>query len=200
MAPYCGSPSLQSIEQEYLSIEQEQQQVRQVTYRARRRSDDYQDNARSTVRVHALLAKVVMICCVYCLHEYRVCATMFVRPLAPPSRHQRLCPHACTARPHHCLQLLSPGLKPPGCRSGPKSTFLVGCVVSPSVPYARQAKDHAKTTSSKFPRQKGRDDSCCLCVSCSHCVRSGRVNFLLPITSVCITFQVRSSLWLLQQL
>ncbi len=60
--------------------------------------------------------------CVYCMHECLVSATMSF-------------PHACTPRPHHCLQVLSPGLEPPGCRSGPRSTFLTGCVVkfSPSL-------------------------------------------------------------------
>ena len=31
---------------------------------------------------------------VHCLHERLVCATMSFRPLAPRTRHQRLCPHA----------------------------------------------------------------------------------------------------------
>lgn len=55
-------------------------------------------------------------------------------------------PHACTSRPHHCRQVLTPGLEPPGCRqgeyeeraydlyflccrSGPISTFMVGYLV-----------------------------------------------------------------------
>ena len=71
--------------------------------------------------------------CVYRLHECLVCATMSFRPLAGATRHQRPCLHACTARPHHCLQVPSPGLEPPGCRSGPRSTFLVGCVVTLSL-------------------------------------------------------------------
>ncbi len=39
--------------------------------------------------------------------------------------------HACTARAHHCLQFMSPGLEPPGCRSGPRSVLPFGCVVIP---------------------------------------------------------------------
>ncbi len=35
----------------------------------------------------------------------------------------------CAARPHQCLQVLSPGLEPPDCRSGPMSTFLAGSAV-----------------------------------------------------------------------
>ncbi len=52
-----------------------------------------------------------------------------VFPAADATRRQRPCPHTCTARPHHCLHNISPSLEPPGCRSGPRSTFLVGCVV-----------------------------------------------------------------------
>ncbi len=67
--------------------------------------------------------------CVYCLHECLVCATMSFRPLTPPGASGRTRTHACTARPHNCLHVLSPGLEPPSCRSGPRSAFLVGCVV-----------------------------------------------------------------------
>ena len=66
--------------------------------------------------------------CVYCLHECLVCAMVVFRPLAPGTRRHRPCYMARTARPHRCLQCLSPGLEPPGCRSGTKSTFLVGRV------------------------------------------------------------------------
>ncbi len=64
--------------------------------------------------------------CVYCLLECLVCAC---NDVVPAFWRQRPCPHACTARPHHCLHILSRGLEPPGCRSGPRSQFLVGCVV-----------------------------------------------------------------------
>ncbi len=64
----------------------------------------------------------------YCLHGCLVCATIFLA--ADTTRCQRPYLHACTARPHHYLHVLNPpGLEPRGCRSGPRSTFLVGCVV-----------------------------------------------------------------------
>ena len=76
--------------------------------------------------VHALLADISCLCALLAWVP-RLCND--VLPAAGATRHQRPCPHACTARPHHCLQVLSLGLEPPGCRSGPRSTFLVGCVV-----------------------------------------------------------------------
>ena len=50
---------------------------------------------------------------------------MSVLLLAPPGASGRARTQACTARPHHCLQVISSG-----CRSGLRSTFLVGCVLN----------------------------------------------------------------------
>ena len=48
-----------------------------------------------------------------------------------PSGSRRHCTkrwrHTCTAHPHHCLQVSFPGLEPPGCRSGPRISFLWMC-------------------------------------------------------------------------
>ena len=79
-------------------------------------------------RVHTLLAVTVILVCVCCLHDCLVCATNDVRSLAQAAMHAHTLRHgcACTARPHHCRQVLSPGLQPQSCMYGPSSRFLVG--------------------------------------------------------------------------
>ncbi len=78
-----------------------------------------------------------MLVFIACMNVQRlVCATMSFRTpdvSSDATRRKRPCPHACTARPNHCLDVLSPALEPPGCRSGPESTFLVGSVVTLSL-------------------------------------------------------------------
>ncbi len=76
--------------------------------------------------VHTLLAVIAMLVCIVCMSASSVQRCFSA---ADATRRQRPYPHACTARPRHCLHVLSPGLEPPGCRSGPRSTFLVECVV-----------------------------------------------------------------------
>ncbi len=51
--------------------------------------------------------------CLYSLHESLVCCMCNgVFPAAGAGGRAR--PLACTARPHHCLQVISPDLEPPG--------------------------------------------------------------------------------------
>ena len=53
---------------------------------------------------------------------------MSFRPLAPPGTSSRARTHALHVPIIACIGLI-PGLEPPGCKSGPISTFLVVCVV-----------------------------------------------------------------------
>ncbi len=96
--------------------------------------------------------------CVYCLHECLVCATMSFQPLTPPgaSGHARthalegiylIFPlHALHTRSHHRLHVLSPGR-----RSGPRSTFLVGCVANLSLPFSCSSEWHVPATYNATP-------------------------------------------------
>ena len=80
--------------------------------------------------VHTLLAVVVVLVCIACMNTSSVQRKVSFWPLSPPGASGHACSHTCTSWPHHCLQVLSLGLDPPGCRSGLGSTFLVGCVCS----------------------------------------------------------------------
>ena len=68
--------------------------------------------------VHALLAGIIMLVCIACMSASSEQRCPSCRWRHQARHQQRPCPHACTVHPHHCLQVLSPGLEPPGCRSG----------------------------------------------------------------------------------
>ena len=67
---------------------------------------------------------------VYCLHECLVCATMSCRPLMPPGASGRARTHALHVPIIAYVHVLSPGLEPPGRRSGPSPS---GCMCGNSL-------------------------------------------------------------------